>query len=1039
MKIAEAFVDIRIDREKAKKEARTAGQDAFKEITDVFKAGIFIKGLDTAISQASDLNETVSKTKVIFGDSGAEIERWSTNSARQLGVSQRAALDAASTFATFGKSAGLAGADLTGFSEQLVGLSSDLASFYNTSPEQAIQAIGAALRGESEPIRQYGVLLDDATLKAQALSLGVYDGNGALTQQQRVLAAQAAILAQTSDAQGDFARTADGVANSQRIAKAETENAATSLGQSFLPVYQRIVTVVGQGAKVFGELPPAVQTGVVALSSLVAFSGPIGKLADVIEKVRKQVGTASTSMTTLSSATTAAGAAFTILGGTVAALSIFDELIGRTGDVTDEMNALLAATTGTGGGAADLVNAFAELTKASATSQSSLGQFSDLMLGLEPNVARVNAMTEAFGRVLEQSPDAAQSLIDALQQVIDSAEAGSEGAQNFAEGWGLTQEVLDGFAKKAATAKAATEALGTSAATTTPQTEDLAAATDDAAEAADRLEQATRDAAAAVDDAYSGQFRYRDAVKRVEDAFVQLVLKRDAAQKDPTPDNVRALDDAVQDLEESFQNQAQAAADVAVQQAALNGNTLTASERTQAQIDELLRLRDSVAPGSELARFLDGYVEQLLKVPGTIDTRIDVDAAEALRIFDLLISKASRYKGLIADSSLRNAMEGRGATGPTGQTGLQTAGKGAGSADTLVAGGQVITPQKASEDELKRVGDALGIVGGQLAKVDAAKAVNNRNAQILAEAEIKRQDALVEAQYKAGTLSLDAYRTYLQRRSESYEAYSAESSALLAQVRQLNDTEDREIERLQRESDQRQAQQQREADKAAAEAAREAADAEEKRLQDELDRQEAAHQAYLDRVEEAYRRARARRAFAEAADEVDKAIREMDAAGTKAGLYSLDPKRTAEERAAANAEYQAAQDRAASALEDRARAGAQASGLQDGTEAFAQAVRDALRGDAANAPALADEISKILLGYDLFPASTDTSGQGTIFSSGRRTSQTNGFAIGEGAPSASQAAITFAPTIQLLKLGSFSNADTEILAEALDEYWRARR
>ena len=77
------------------------------------------------------------------------------------------------------------------------------------------------MRGESEPIRQFGVLLDDATLKQRAMTMGLYDGKGALDQHARVLAAQAEILAQTSDAQGDFARTADGLANSQRIAAAE--------------------------------------------------------------------------------------------------------------------------------------------------------------------------------------------------------------------------------------------------------------------------------------------------------------------------------------------------------------------------------------------------------------------------------------------------------------------------------------------------------------------------------------------------------------------------------------------------------------------------------------------------------------------------------------------------------------------------------------------------------------------------------------------------------------------------------------------------
>jgi hypothetical protein len=154
-------------------------------------AGVAIKGLQEAIGQASDLNETISKTGVIFGDSSKEITAWSQNSAKQLGLSQRAALDAASTFATFGKSAGLAGQDLTGFATNLTGLSSDLASFYNTSPETAIEAIGAALRGESEPIRQFGVLLDDATLKQRAMTMGLYDGKGALDQHARVLAATA--------------------------------------------------------------------------------------------------------------------------------------------------------------------------------------------------------------------------------------------------------------------------------------------------------------------------------------------------------------------------------------------------------------------------------------------------------------------------------------------------------------------------------------------------------------------------------------------------------------------------------------------------------------------------------------------------------------------------------------------------------------------------------------------------------------------------------------------------------------------------------
>ena len=108
-------------------------------------------------------------------------------------------MNAAATFGIFGKSAGLAGEELTSFSTEFVTLASDLASFNNTSVDQAITALGAALRGESEPIRAFGVLLNDATLKAKAMEMGIYSGSGTLTAQQKVLAAHKVILEQTTD------------------------------------------------------------------------------------------------------------------------------------------------------------------------------------------------------------------------------------------------------------------------------------------------------------------------------------------------------------------------------------------------------------------------------------------------------------------------------------------------------------------------------------------------------------------------------------------------------------------------------------------------------------------------------------------------------------------------------------------------------------------------------------------------------------------------------------------------------------------------
>lgn len=213
-----------------------------------------------SIDAASDLNETVSKSAQIFGrEAIPALDRWSDKASDSFGQSKRQALDAAATFAIFGKSAGKSGQDLVDFSTQLTELASDLASFHNASPEEAIIAIGAALRGESEPIRRFGVLLDDATLKARAMKLGIIETTTqALTPQQKVLAAQAEILAQTKDAQGDFARTQDGLANKTREVQAKMEDLSAQLGEKLLPVMvglaEGVLIVVDAFEKLFGSI-----------------------------------------------------------------------------------------------------------------------------------------------------------------------------------------------------------------------------------------------------------------------------------------------------------------------------------------------------------------------------------------------------------------------------------------------------------------------------------------------------------------------------------------------------------------------------------------------------------------------------------------------------------------------------------------------------------------------------------------------------------------------------------------------------------------
>ena len=197
-----------------------------------------------AIMAASDLEENLSKVNVVFGEGAASIENFAKTAATSLGQSQNAVLQAAGTFGTFGKAAGLSGQDLATFSNDFTALASDLASFNNTTPEQAINAIGSALRGEAEPLRQFGVLLSDAALRDEALALGLEVSTGALSAQTKILAAQSLIYKQTGDAQGDFARTSDGLANSSRVLKAQMADLQVSIGKALLPAVQAVLPVI---------------------------------------------------------------------------------------------------------------------------------------------------------------------------------------------------------------------------------------------------------------------------------------------------------------------------------------------------------------------------------------------------------------------------------------------------------------------------------------------------------------------------------------------------------------------------------------------------------------------------------------------------------------------------------------------------------------------------------------------------------------------------------------------------------------------------
>jgi hypothetical protein len=208
----------------------------------VSKVGLLALGLGAVKSTqaAADLGEQINKTNVVFGASAPEVQAWSKTTATSIGLSRRAALEAAGTFGNMLVPMGLARDEAAKMSQRMVDLAGDMASFNNASPEATLDALRAGLAGETEPLRQFGVFLNDARIKAEAMALGLYNGKGAIDASAKAQATYAIILKDTKDAQGDFANTSSSMANSQRVLRAQVENLAAGLGSALLPAATKV-------------------------------------------------------------------------------------------------------------------------------------------------------------------------------------------------------------------------------------------------------------------------------------------------------------------------------------------------------------------------------------------------------------------------------------------------------------------------------------------------------------------------------------------------------------------------------------------------------------------------------------------------------------------------------------------------------------------------------------------------------------------------------------------------------------------------------
>jgi hypothetical protein len=242
-------------------------------------SGLIAAGLGGAVAAASDLQETMSKFDVVFGDRASAVKEWGDTFAGEVGRSEKQVAGflagAQDLFVPLGFEPGAA----EEMSKQVTQLAVDLASFNNSTDEAAMNDLQAALTGSGEVMKKYGVIVSEAAVKQEMLNQRLDPKNA--TEVQKVQARLNIIMRGTTAAQGDAARTSGSFANALKSVRAMISDTAAEIGTALLP---DLASLLADVRKVLGGVRDWAKENaglIVSVAKLVAITaaGSIGLLA----------------------------------------------------------------------------------------------------------------------------------------------------------------------------------------------------------------------------------------------------------------------------------------------------------------------------------------------------------------------------------------------------------------------------------------------------------------------------------------------------------------------------------------------------------------------------------------------------------------------------------------------------------------------------------------------------------------------------------------------------------------------------------------
>lgn len=255
-----------------------------------------VAGMGFAVKAASDFNETINKVDVAFKDQAKSVKAWGETTLKNIGLARGTALDMAATFGDMSTSMGLSTEEAYKMSTSLVDLAGDLASFKNINIEEATTALAGVFTGETESLKRLGIIMTDTNVKAFAMKNGFKGSWEEMSQADKVTWRYKYVIEQTKNAQGDFARTSDGVANQMRYTQERVKQLSQEFGAKLLPMTGRVLEYVNRLLDKFSSLTDSQQDLIIKIGLVAAAAGPMlmvfGKIITVVGSVISVLSTA---------------------------------------------------------------------------------------------------------------------------------------------------------------------------------------------------------------------------------------------------------------------------------------------------------------------------------------------------------------------------------------------------------------------------------------------------------------------------------------------------------------------------------------------------------------------------------------------------------------------------------------------------------------------------------------------------------------------------------------------------------------------------